>query len=1729
MFCSAAILLGLATPAISQLNSQPVDEIVNTATAEWNVGGQRLSKSSNEVRFNVDRTSAQPVISLFHYTNASGGITANIPATTCQSSTGPMPVELTGAYSGFDNNAASIKPTTSIRAGEPLIIQLALAARNIHPNSIDSFNIVIITEEGDEEQIRISETDVNSGIFMGHIITSAIPPTPTKNNCILSVVPGSNLTISIDDSSSGNGLGNVNVDILIDPFGTSFDSGDGSAVDGTRVSIVDAVTGQPADVFGDDGISTFPNVLITGSTVTDASGQVYNFPPGFYRFPFLRPGRYRLVIEPPAPYSAPSNATASQLAALLDADGQPYDISDGSYGLEFTLFDPAPVRIDIPLDKPGLPLIISKTSSTVTAMPGDVIQYRITVKNSDNVRNTATITIKDILPSSLRYNIGTMRYNGVLITPQIAANGKSFTVDVPSLAAGQSGLLTYLAEVRQDAQPGDAINLASASDGFGSTSGTTDSTVRIIRDGISERFTIIGRLTDGGCGVDPKKANGIANVRVMMEDGRYTVTDNDGQYHFEGVQPGIHVVQIDPYSLPEGFTPTDCTQNTRSAGSAISRFVEGQGGGLKRADFVAVSDGRVLPKTAKNNDQEKNARPAPASKQADNAGRNEANNMRHDARAVSPPLSVPEIKTAKADEDKNEEINWFAGQTSGVAWVFPEENHNPRIKAIRAVVKHLPGQKVEMIVNGTKANPLNYDGLKKSPDGTVHISTWRSLPLQEGENILTAIVRNADGSEAERLERKVHYSTAPIFAQLVKEKSVLVADGVTRPVIAVRLTDRSGRPIQPESVGAFKVSAPHFPAVEVDAQQANQLSGLERGAPVWRVRGDNGIAYIELEPTMASGSVSIDFDFKDGEVSRMQHIEAWLGAGDRPWTIVGFAAGTIGFNKLDSGLQNLDNEDNPIHLDGRIALYAKGKVSGEWLMTMSYDSDKDKDETRFAGVIDPRSYYTVYADRSEQRYDAASIRHLYLKLERPQFYALFGDYETAINEPELARYQRSFNGIKAEYRNDRVAATVFGADTPYQFRREEIQGNGLSGPYALASRDIISNSEKITIETRDRLRDDKIIESKSLVRHIDYDIDYLAGTISFREPILSRSSGLDPQFIIAEYEVDGIGQRVINAGGRVRWNDSQNKLQIGATLIHDESDVETTNMAGADIIYHLDAQTQISAEFAHSDSKADTNSGQTDRGSATAWLIEAEHHSKIVDILAYIRKQGTGFGVGQNNVGLQGTRKYGADARLRLSDKLQLSVVGYREEFLENDTRRLAGSMELEYRNAISSLAAGLTHANDRLSDGSINKSTIAKLGGSHKFLNGKLELNAQTEFALGGQDESIDFPARHQIGARYAINNDIALVAGYEIAKGENIDARTLRAGFDVAPWSGARLTASANQQDIAEYGARSFAAYGLKQSFKLDDKWSLDFTIDGNQTLGGINNADILNEAQPVASGGFLGSNNSITEDFLALTGGATYRSDNWSWTSRAEFRDGAEVDRYGLTTAFIRQIQDGITAAGQFSWYDAKQENGASTSLAEAELSFAYRPFDSDWSFLNKMEIRQDKVRGATAGQSGPIGGAALLVNGDATSRRVINSLSVNYSPTLEKSLLNGGSLFLERSEFNLFWGTRYVFDKFGADDVEGWSNVIGGDMHFDISKHADIGLSGNVRIGQNARNFAYSVGPTITVAPVTNMNVTLGYNIVGFEDRDFEESRYTRSGPFITLKLKFDQESLAGFKL
>ncbi|MDZ7825958.1 MAG: hypothetical protein U5R48_08075 [Gammaproteobacteria bacterium] len=68
-----------------------------------------------------------------------------------------------------------------------------------------------------------------------------------------------------------------------------------------------------------------------------------------------------------------------------------------------------------------------------------------------------------------------------------------------------------------------------------------------------------------------------------MEDGTFVVTDSEGRWHIEGVEPGAHVIQLDEASLPASHRIQSCADNVRHAGTPFSQFVDVQGGTLVAA------------------------------------------------------------------------------------------------------------------------------------------------------------------------------------------------------------------------------------------------------------------------------------------------------------------------------------------------------------------------------------------------------------------------------------------------------------------------------------------------------------------------------------------------------------------------------------------------------------------------------------------------------------------------------------------------------------------------------------------------------------------------------------------------------------------------------------------------------------------------------------------------------------------------------------------------------------------------------------------------------------------------------------------------------------------------------------------------------------------------------------------------------------------------------------------
>ncbi len=1669
-FC-AAVLPGAGAPAHAQT-------IENTARAEWREGDRVSTSVSNTVSIDVDR----PDLAIGTYRPGSGS--GSVPLSVRPSLCGGSELIVLGLGSG-QTLALPAHSSNAIRAGETLLFEIAAPLANRDRSVVDYLTATLTTRSGDREILRIFESGTDTGRFTGAIATHRTVA-GVHGNCRLSVGEGDAVSLFISTEETGKTFLTASVDILVDPFGVVFDSETGIPVNGARVTLVNEVTGQDAEVFAEDGVTPWPSMLVSGTSVTDAGGNFYSLSPGEYWFPLVRPGLYSLRVEPPSPYTAPSGVSREELATLSGPGGRDFVISDASYGAPLEVAGRDPIQIDIPLDRPNVVASIIKTASRHLAQPGDPVFYTVTLRNLDPLRAKRGLTLVDLPSQWLRLRPDSIRIDGEPAGAEtfvVAPDGQRLTVNVPAIEPGGVTKVTYAMAVRADAPAGFALNRAEVTDQRGGLA-VSEIAVRIARDTIASRMTIMGRVTEGACTAGQDRP-GIPGVRVMLEDGSFAITDRDGRYHFEGVTTGTHVVQVQGQTLPQGGSFVNCDRSTRSAESAVSRFVIGQGGSLAIADFHAVIPGWTAPI---------NDETAPVGGFA----------------TMNDEVSDIRLRSA-AQAAGGGDRDWFALGDGPAEFLFPEIEHNPRAPAVRAVIRHEADQTVELLANDKSVDALTFDGSKVAPDGSYALSIWRGIALNDENTRLIARVLDADGRLSTILTRDVAFVSGPWDAELVKERSTLIADGKNRPIIAVRFTDRRGRPVRDGVSGTMTVGAPYESAALLDRLQLNQVAAQAPVSPTWIIEGDEGIALIELAPTMISGPLHLEFNFADDRISRRRELESWIVPGDLEWTVIGLAEGSVGARTIADNMERTGSFESDLGDEARVALYAKGRVLGKFLLTLAYDSAKQEDDQRLLGTLDPNAYYSVFADGSDRRFDAASRDNLYVRVETSTFYALYGDFVTGFDQTVLARYQRTVTGAKAEGRFGDLHFQGFAAEIASRFRRDEMQGAGISGPYRFSSRALIPNSERVIIETRDRFRSEIIIDRRELTRFIDYDIDLLSGTIRFVEPVLSRDFQLNPQFIVIDYEVEeGRGDADWNAGARADYSIGNDRVRIGATAITDKGDGVRTEIGAIDLRTRIGATTEIRAELAASRDEDET---------ATAWLVEAEHRTGSLDMLAYAREVEEAFGSVQINGAETGRRKIGFDARYAFDERASLTASAWHDESLIENASRRAVQLLAGYRTADSELRLGVSHFSDHTVIGEKLDSTVLEAAVSHRLLDNRLELGIASSIALD-QAESIDLPTRHRLRARYAVTEWLRLIGNYEIADGKSIEARTFNGGVEVSPWSGGRVVTTFGQQDIAEFGKRSFAAFGLSQSLPVTAALTLDATIDGNRTIAGASPLDVINPEQPVATGGHLGQNGALFEDFTAVTLGASWRHERWAATGRGEYRDGEFADRRGLNVGLIRQLGEGVVIGSGVTWTQATGEGAAETAILDAGLSAAYRPVKSSFALLGKLEFRSDRVTAAIAGDDDPVGRTALAITGDGKSQRLVSSLSANWSPRG-----NDDGELVRRTEIGLFLGARYGLDRFEGFDLAGTALLGGLDARFGIGERFEIGGSATVRTSLEDNLTSFAMGPQIGFVPAANALVTVGYNIAGFRDPDFSTARETERGLYASVRLKFDADSFA----
>lgn len=1030
------------------------------------------------------------------------------------------------------------------------------------------------------------------------------------------------------------------------------------------------------------------------------------------------------------------------------------------------------------------------------------------------------------------------------------------------------------------------------------------------------------------------------------------------------------------------------------------------------------------------------------------------------------------IEPGPADEPMPEfDHLWMDTASKGLEWVWPAGDYHPDIPLATMAIKHGVGSEIDISRNGQPVGKVYFEFTKVDDDRTKAVTVYKAVPLEPGDNMFLIREMSA-GQEVNRTTRNVHFSTRPVKARFLPGKSMLIADGKTNPVVAVRLTDKDGHPARKGMMGEFSVRAPHRPMKREEGAMDSMLDGRMRYSI-----GRDGVAYINLAPTTHTGEAELTVHLEGGN----SVVSAWLEHDLRDWILVGFAEGTAGYNSLSGNLESLseDGHEGGAYTDGRIAFFAKGRVKGKWLITAAYDSAKPGyDERSLHSLIDPDEYYTLYGDGTTQANEAPSRRKLYLKIERGRFYALFGDYETGLTVTSLSRYTRSFNGFKSAYSGDTFRYKVFATDTSQAFVKDELPGDGTSGLYRLTRKNIVLNSEKVSIQVRDRFRPDVLLESRPLTRHIDYDIDYLEGTIFFREPVSSTVDGFNPVYIVADYESYDNTDTSYNYGGRAAVSIGKDTLEVGGTYIHEEAIAREANLMGADATLNIGSHTRVKGEVATTEKVLP---GTVQEG--YAYLLEVQNNGKKHKATAYIREQDENFGIGQQSAAGSGIRRAGVNASYDVSRKFNLSASAYREFNFVTQAERDYGEFNARADSGNFTYGAGLTSVVDRAPDGTEARSDLVKASLKWRTLKNRLTLSIAREQALDEQNINREFPTRTVYGADYRVSSHASLFAAHEVSEGEGAEYEISRAGIKSSPWNGGTLNSSLERQ-FNENGSRVYSNFGLMQRWQVSRAWALSAGFDRRDTLydtGSSLSNTITGEA---------------SEDFTAASLGATYAREKLSWRNRVEYRAAESYDKAGLFTAVNGEFKRGVGMSAGLSAFRTDWNCGAQRVDMNVRLGVVRRPFDARWIILDRLDYYFEEDSGRTL---------------DYETWRVVNNFNANFKPG-------------KQYQVSMQYGSKYVKDHIEGMDYKGYTDLIGLEARFNINKRWDIGPRYSVLHSWEPGIYDHLAGFSVGYSFARNIWMSLGYNFDGYQDRDFSAANYTAKGVYLRFRLKFDQMSV-----
>lgn len=947
--------------------------------------------------------------------------------------------------------------------------------------------------------------------------------------------------------------------------------------------------------------------------------------------------------------------------------------------------------------------------------------------------------------------------------------------------------------------------------------------------------------------------------------------------------------------------------------------------------------------------------------------------------------------------------------------------------------------------------------------------SYFGVPLEVGKNEVRLIEFDGTGKPTTEHIRTVYVRGGVDSIEI--EKITIPADAMSVGKISITLKDKFGNPA--DDRGFITVRSDKG-IIRSEDKDPNSL-GIQ-------IKSENGKAQLLLASTNQVDTAMIEVE--GNSIKKTEYID--FTTPYREPILVGIAKTNSNYKFLSGTPIKGDINNSGFNYGFGGSIFAQGTIFNDMLLTLSASDRKlnslDDDQNVLLRDVAEQRRYPIYGDSSAIEQVATANSNVFFKLEKDKSSLMWGDFTTSqntteVNAPRMTTYNRVMTGGKLALNLPKMTnLELFGAASQQTFQRDEIKGAGVSGPYFTAKYPMVNGSERITIETRDRVIVGKIIKTMTLNRLTDYNIDYNNGSITFSQPVASFDENLNPNYIVVNYEY--YSNNIVNnsvLGGKITQNIPFVDANIGASYIKENAD-SPYQLYGVNFSKKFDKAFDFMAEYANStfEEKSGTTSGALNGNAYRLGLsinpfeeLNVLGEYQLVD-KSFVNRAGASFMPGSERYSLRGVYKPFSTTDLSFD---------YNQErnFELNQTNKIFNSKIAQnlFSNIFSvgfegRVVPDITKPNKDIFAGLIN------LGyKTPTFYNISLNAN-RAQNILQTVDRTR--PTTTTVGLDYQITSNIKAFGKAGIMEQDNKLIPTTVFGFDT------NLTNDLNYLNAMNLGV-NYQLDGI-----VNDKAS--------QTRIGLNNK--LTVLPGVMVGGSFESINganpilNISDDHLAWSTSVDVAPAGLGFRASAKY-DG----RNGLRESHLLNLNLAGALGEDFGLFGRYTDNYSKDlsrrANTDAVLGMVYRPIDFDFfNALFKYNLRKNTL------------GIGLL--SDTTSN--IFSLEGYWQPNFN----------LEISSFLKL--------KNGVDKTDGYdpqySNIPYAELRtqYKLDYNFDLALELRGQYQMENKDLKLSIAPEIGYFPVKDLRVGFGYYVGPSMDLELAGTTFVEQGPYINVALKFD---------